>query len=261
MMHVFCLGPLAVGRGPAPFVAFVGTAERVEKPVFAESEDACFAEVRRRHPKDTIACEPELAEVGRAFAMEPAPVPERMRALRAGIALTLASGHTLAPSLAPPVLMELIAASADFLAAHPWERFDSETLLHARVDGVFKGTWEASVLGSGGSEYGVGLYPQRGTHAQMHAVRSDADARRLRANLTTMGVTFEDEPTYAARAIEEHIGVAFVPVALRIENGKMRGVEAKHALVLAAALRAAASAERVGVAGVAKQTARVELAP
>jgi hypothetical protein len=261
MMHVFCLGPLAVGRGPAPFVAFFGTEDRVEQPVFAESEEACFAEVRRRHPKDAITCVPELAEAGRAFAMEPAPIPERMRTLRAGIALTLASGHTLAPSVTPPVLIELVAASADFLAAQPWERFDSEALLHARVDGVFKGTWEASVLGSAGREYGVGLYPQLGTHAQMHAVRSDADAKRLRAKLTTMGVTFEDEPAYAARAIEAHTGVAFVPVVLRVDSGKMRGVEAKHALVLAAALRAAASSDRVGVASVAKLTARVELAP
>jgi len=261
MMHVFCLGPIAVGRGPAAFVAFFGTADHVEKPVFAESEDACFAEIRRRHPNDAIACEPELAEVGRAFAMEPAPLPERMRTLRAAIALTLASGQTLAPSVAPAVITEFIAASADFLAAQPWERFDSEALLHARVDGVFKGTWEVSVLGSEGSEYGIGLYPQPGTHAQISAVRNEADAKRVRAKFTTMGVTFEDEPAYAARAIEEHTGVAFVPVALRVENGKVRGVEAKHALVLAAALRAAANDDRVGVASVAKLTARVELAP
>jgi len=255
--YVFALGPLEAHDGAA-FLACVFAEGRMEQPIFAASEQDCFAEVRRRHPSARMHCEPDLGRLGARFGFEPAALPDDVRAVRAGIAVNLAS-RGLAPSVAPPVIMELLAASRDFLAVEAWSRFDSNALLFAHVEGAITAKWEASVLGSGGQEYGVGLYLDPGAHARMLSARSEAAAAQLRARMSALSITFEDEPGYAAFAIEELTGIGFVPVPVRVDKGKLRPMEAKPALALSACMRAAASKDRVGTASAGNVKVRVSL--
>jgi len=114
-------------------------------------------------------------------------------------------------------------------------------------------------LGSGGQEYGIGLYLDRGTHAKMHAARTPEAAAQVRKGLSTIAVTFDPEPAFAAEAIGALTGMPFVPVALFVDKGRMRPVEGKHLVVLAACLRAAASSDGIAEVRVAKSRARVTL--
>ncbi len=258
MIQVFCLGPIEFDNDPDAFVAFSFEDEQMHEPIFALSVAECFAQLREQHPKDAIYCEPEHAKVGKQFGMKSRALSEGMTMARAGLAMTLASGDSIAP-VAPPVLLELLVASTEFLAPEAWQRFDSEALLHAQIEGAIDATWEASVMGSGDYEYGVSLYCELGTHARMLATRDELEAQRVMSRASTVGITFDDEPEYAARAIGELTRIPFVPVPMHVEGGRLRPVDAEHLLVLAATLRAAASPDRAGTAGLDDLSVRVTL--
>lgn len=260
MIHVFCLGPIGVERGPSAVAAFVFTRDRMEAPVFAESEAECLQRIRAQHPEGPRYCEPALANLGKRLGFEPRELDDELLTARAGLAFNLASVGTVAPTVSPPAVVELLQASTDFFAAEAWLRFDSEALVRVAVEGVMNATWEASILGSAGQEFGIGIYLEPGTHARMRAAaRNPVAAAALRASLSTFSVTFEDAPSYAVEAIAERTGIPFVPVLMRVEKGRMRPAEPKHVVVLAAALRAAASEDLVGTAAAGNVRAGVSL--
>jgi hypothetical protein len=259
MIQVFCLGPIEVERGPSAVAGFAFTKDRMEEPVFAASEEECLARMRDQYRGAVMYCEPSLGKLGRRLGYEPRALDDHLLTARAGLAFNLSMGHTVAATVKPPVVFELLQASAAFVAAEAWDRFDSDALVHVTAEGAMKGRWEASILGSAGQEFGIGIYLDPGTFARIHAVRDAAAGAALRAKLSTFSITFDQFPAFAVEAIEARTGVPFVPVPLRVEKGKMRPAEPKHLVVLAACLRAAASDDLVGTAAVANVQARVAI--
>ena len=132
---VFCLGPIEARDGSA-FAAFAFANGRMQQPVFAANERACLAELRRRHQGATLCCEPELADVADALGLEVRELPDDVLAVRAGMAVQLAIGHAFAPTVKPAFVMELIAASREFLASvsnprleKPFDRAELDAVL------------------------------------------------------------------------------------------------------------------------------------
>jgi hypothetical protein len=234
---VFCLGPI-IARDGSEFAAFAFANGRLLQPVFAPSEGACLAEMRRRHPTATYE------------------LPHEALSVRAAIAVQLAIGHAFAPTVKPAFVNELLAAAREFFESRAWTRYDSNALLHARVEGAMSAMWECSVLGSYGQEFGIGVYLDPGTHARVHRKQ---DHTELTRQVSAMSITFDPEPAWAARAVEDLTKIPFVPVPMRAEKGRHKAMEGKQLLALSACLRAAASEEGLGAAAADNARVRVTL--
>jgi hypothetical protein len=245
MLHAFCLGPVEVDRGGSTFFGVAVVDGRMEPPVIGATVAACLKEMRRRHPEGPHLCDLSLQHDAIDVGFMPFPLPDDLVPVRAGLALTLAQGRTLAPAIPPSVVMELLAACGEFLASGPWQRIDSDEPLHAVIEGAVRGTWEASILGSAGRELGIGLYPTLGTHALVRA-SGGAPTPEVRKKFSTVAVTFDSHPEFAVEAIGAHIGADLVPSLMRMERGKNVPMKAQEVMVLAAALRAAAAPDRIG---------------
>jgi hypothetical protein len=182
-------------------------------------------------------------------------LPDWVLAAKASLAMTLCWGPMAGRGgpLHPDYALELLAAGGAFCAAAPWRYFANEFPLTLQIDGE---PFEASVMGAGGQEFGVALYPGKGGLKRL----LDTDDPRA---VDSLAVTFDEEPHWAAEAAIALVPpIAGVPIPIQLER-RMPGVPAPRGLLqLAAALEAVSQIspdQREASAAVEVDGARVEV--
>ena len=239
MVHVFRLGPLDVGGRKA--YAYGGGADgELIPPAVAHSDAKGLGAIAERFAGRPLRCEPSLAQAGRPLGFEPAELPEEALLPRA----TLAYGLALGPAAGRPgmdVLVRFLEACSEFWSSRPWELIESDeavpvTLVESGRDRAA----EASVMGLGGEQFGAALYDEPGS---IRRVADLVTAGRMKeaSRVSALAVTFDEEPAWAAAALDDAFGLPRVPVPLRVRKGKAGAATTDELLEAAALLEALAT--------------------
>jgi hypothetical protein len=220
MLHVFRLGPIPI-QGRSVF-AYAGFGEQGPlKPQLAHSDAEGLRALAAAGGEQPLRCEPALAEAGRPFGFEPAPLPESILMARAALAYGLALGPA-AGRPEPEVFASFLEACASFWRARPWELFDSiEALPATLATAGWTRSGEASVLGSGGREYGVALYDERDAIRRVASLMERGRMKESR-RFDALAITFDEEPGWAASAIEDAFGLPRLPESAAAREARER---------------------------------------
>ncbi len=239
MVHVFRLGPLEVGGRKSYAYCGLDADNRLIPPEITHTDAKGLGALAKRYAGQPVRCEPALAEAARPFGFEPAPLPEAAGLPRA----TLAYGLALGPMAGRPkmdVLVRFLEACAVFWNARPWELMESEEPIPVTLteNGRTRRA-EASVMGAGGREYGVAMYDEPGSIHRVAALVSEGRMKETR-HVSALAVTFDEEPAWAAAALEDEFGLPRLPVPIRVRKGKGGPATTEELLDAAALLEAVA---------------------
>lgn len=238
MIYAFQLGPIPTGEGDAHFFLTVNEQGFVEPLSSKDAQQALWALAGRAGGAANVRCHPNLAAAGKELGIQSAPVPPQARDAIVGLALAMAYGSDVSPD--PAALQELFHASLAYFEAAPWERWHSgQPIAIAVSSGGKRTTYEASVLGAGGEEYGLALYSRKGAIAEVERL---VEAGRFEdgMNIDSLALLFDEEPAFAAKALREAVGFELVPLPMKIRKGRSAKLRTSELLTLAAALRAVA---------------------
>jgi hypothetical protein len=240
MVHVFRLGPFQAGNRDA--YAFGGIDEHgaLVPPEVVHSEAEGLSAFAKRFATGPLRCEPSLAAAGRPLGFEPSDLPESALRPRA----ILAFGLALGPSAGRPDMFtfeRFLDACATFWRAEPWEVIDSDLPIRVELTvGSKRRVSEASVMGGGGTEFGLALYDEPGS---IDRVASAIEEGRMKeaGRVAAAAVTFDAEPTWAAKAFDDAFTLPRLPVPIRVRKGKPTSPTNEDLHALAAVLEAVAA--------------------
>lgn len=94
-------------------------------------------------------------------------------------------------------------------------------------------------MGSGGQEYGIALYEEKGAIAKLSRLFDDGRVHEA-AKIRSIAVTMDDEPLWAIKAMKDAFGLARLPVTMKVARGAPGPVDATDLATLATALMAVA---------------------
>lgn len=240
--YVFKLGPIDMGQDGRTSVYVAVAADGELLPPVVERKDAQGLEALARALEGRPRyCEARLARAGAPFGYSARPMPTSVAKLRAVLAVQAFWGPE-ANALLPPELVDaLVTALAELIREEPWERWTNEEVFTAHLDGSVKGARELSVMGGGGQEFGFALFDREGSVERM--VLSGPPGGGVDVLVPdSLGVTLEDEPSWAVKAVQQVTGLPFVPVLTRIQRNTARLATAEEMLVASAVARALAAA-------------------
>jgi hypothetical protein len=239
MVHVFRLGPLEVGGRKAHAYCGLDADGALIPPEITHTDAKGLGALAKRYAGQPLRCEPALAEAARPFGFEPAPLPEAALLPRA----TLAYGLALGPMAGRPqldVLIRFLEACAAFWSARPWELFGSDDPVPvALTERGRTRKAEASVMGAAGQEFGVALYDEPGAIRRVAALVTAGRMKETR-DVSALAVTFDEEPAWAATALDAAFGLPRLPVPIRVRRGKGGPATTEELLDAAALLVAVA---------------------
>jgi len=236
VLYVFKLGPVSTTEGR--FNVHVGVTEQGVVPaVFGKSDSEALAELKSCVYGEELRCERRLARVGRALGFKSAPMPEFALQPRAMLALSLANSRLDAKDT--DVIELLISACAIFVDQRTWERFSDQDPVQVTVSGALDASFEASIMGGAGYEYGLALYFRRGAMGRVADAMDRDDIESARQE-DCLAVTLDSKPRFAVKAIVEAFGLGAVPVAYRVRGGQLEMPSRVEMLALGAAVRAVA---------------------
>jgi hypothetical protein len=253
MLYAVKIGPIPTGEGDATFYCGFEE-EQLHPPVLAESDTDGLRRVAAQAPGADLRCDPALAKAGKKLGFEPAEAPEFAKAGTVAMLTALAAGPH-GESLGSPLgLYALAVAASRFETSAPWTLWHDEQPIEVTFSGAFKGTYEASILGNGGQEFGVALYAEKGALAKVAAFVEAKKMDQARA-MDSLAMIFDDEPEFAVDLFERLLGLPAIPIAIRLAGGRPEAVHEEEVLALAAALNAVAALhprarEVIGDAGV-----------
>src|SRR6266545_2154520 len=225
MVHIFRLGPLEVGGRKAYAYCGLDADGALIPPEITHTDAKGLGALAKRYAGQPIRCEP--------------PLPESALLPRA----TLAYGLALGPMAGRPkmdVLVRFLEACAAFWNARPWELMESGEPIPVTL--TEKGRTrhaEASVMGAGGQEFGVALYDEPGSIQRVSALMAEGRMKETR-HVSALAVTFDEEPAWAAAALDDEFGLPRQPVPIRVRNGKGGPATTEDLLDAAALLEAVA---------------------
>jgi hypothetical protein len=236
MVHVFRLGPLEVGGRKAYAYCGLDADGALIPPEITHTDAKGLGALAKRYAGQPIRCEPALAEAARPFGFEPTPLPEAALLPRA----TLAYGLALGPMAGRPqldVLIRFLEACAAFWRARPWELFGSDDPVPVALTEGRTRKAEASVMGAAGQEFGVALYDEPGSIRRVAALVTAGRMKETRG-VSALAVTFDEEPPWAATALDGAFGLPRLPVPIRVRKGKGGPATTEELLDAAALLEA-----------------------
>jgi SEC-C motif-containing protein len=240
MVHVFRLGPLDVGGRKAFAYGGIDTNGEPIQPEVAHTDAKGLGAIAKRFAGQPLRCEPALADAARPLGFEPAPLPGSALLPRA----TLAYGLALGPAAGQPtmdVVIRFLEACAEFWSSQPWELIESDEAVSVALTerGRTRET-EASVMGAGGEQFGVALYDEPGS---IRRVADLVTAGRMKdaSRVSALAVTFDEEPAWAAAALDDAFGLPRLPVPIRVSRGKGGTATTEELLDAAAVLEALAA--------------------
>lgn len=233
MLYAFKLGPIHTGDGETTGF-FAMTEDRALEPRFGRAATA-LREFAQLGAGAELRCEASLAKVGKPFGFVAASAPEWAAEPRALLAFGLALGGA-APAPNGPIV-DFLDATAAFIRAAPWRYWDNGHVIDVCVTRDAKSTaYEGCIMGAGGLEFGLALYPEKGSIARLNRIRSPRDARKIES----IAVTMDDEPAWAVAALEEAFGLDGVPVPIRLAKGRSGPARPDDLATLVIAMRAIA---------------------
>lgn len=239
LLHAFRLGPLEFPEGDQFVYAALGDDGPVQ-PVFAPDDERGLRDLVAETGIGAVVCESALATAARKLGLRTGQLPPQVLRFRASLAMALALGPE-ATTVDARVLDELVGAFARFWKARTWERFDSDLAVPVKV--AARGrlpAHEASVMGMGGEQFGLALYPGTGSVARMTRLVDEDRMDEVR-QIESISVTFEDEPPFVRRAMKDAHGMPGFPMPLVVRRGEVRVASTADVQVLTAALDAFAS--------------------
>jgi hypothetical protein len=235
MLYAFRLGPVETDEGDV--MTYVGmTPDEALPPLFAERPTEALKSLADQAEGHELRCETSLARAGKALGFEPAKPPAWVAVPRALLAFGLALGNASAGLHGGPA-EEFLAASAAFMKAKPWRHWDNRDVVDIAVSGLRNKQYEASIMGSGGEEYGVALYEEKGAIEKLARLFEQGRIAEA-ASLRSIAVTMDDEPIWAVKAMKDAFGLARLPVPIKVARGAPGPVDIVDLATLAAALRA-----------------------
>lgn len=239
MRFAIKLGPVETGEGRINVYTAVGEAG-VTPPVLARRDLDGLRQLAEQAPGEELRCEPGLAGAARTLGLSFGPLPEPVLRERGLLAVVLALGDLVGRAGDLEALLALVLAGAAFWRARPWRHWYNIQALDVEVSGALARRFEGSILGNGGQEYGVALYARKGALRRVSALVLEGRMEEA-AYLPAIGVTMDDGPRYAVKALEDAFDLPRVPVPMKIRRGGAGPVAARELAVLAAALRAVAA--------------------
>jgi hypothetical protein len=245
MLFALRLGPVETNTGPIR-IYFGGTDdELLVRPCAAASDAEGLRILKERVMSGPFLCEEALALAGRAHGFAVAEPPAWLLKQRAALAVSMANRRSL-DGVAPTAILEMLDASVAFWRAEPWRHIDSDDTLHARLVSPTNSTYEASILGSAGQEFGMALYEGKNALATIRRAKAEPAAAK---KIHSLAITYDAHPEFVLDALDGAYEVSGVPVPMRIEAGKLKPLSTSEVLVIAAALRAAAQFTKGAVRG------------
>lgn len=232
MLYAFKLGPVRTGEGE--MTAFFGlTPERALEARFGSATTALKAFAKESGSKE-LRCDPSLERVGKPLGFVVDAPPEWAAGPRAILAFGLALGEMAPPQNSP--LAAFLEATRSFLEAEPWRYFDNADVIDVRVTRAGKTkTYEGCVMGCGGMEFGLALYPEKGSIARLQ------DASNEQAlSIDSIALTLDGEPTWACDALMDGFGIDGLPVPIHLAKRRPQRATPEDIATLAVALRAVA---------------------
>jgi hypothetical protein len=236
MLYAIKLGPIETDEGRVH--AYVGIREdgSLASPVLEyRDKDALRTLAARESPGETLLCEARLARAGQAFGFVAAEAPAWVPMPRAALATVLALGPAIMPG-DPDALHMLFHGAAEFWRAKPWRHWSDADPIELVLTGAVERRFEAALMGAGGMEYGVALYPRAGA---LERIARRVDARRMHEAMRedTLAVTFDAEPKFAVTALKQAYGLARMPAPVRLERGGLVPLEGLDLAILGGTLR------------------------
>jgi hypothetical protein len=237
MLYAFKLGPIETGDGF--FTTYVGmTPDEAFPPMSANSPTDALRSLAEQANGHDLRCEPSLARAGKTLGFEAAKAPDWVAFPRATLAFGLALGNSGAKLLGAPI-PEFLAASAAFMKARPWRHWANGDIVDVRVTGLREKQYETSIMGSGGQEYGIALYEEKGAISKLSRLYDEGRVHEA-PNIRSIAVTMDDEPAWAIKAMKEAFGLARLPIPMKVARGAPGPVDAIDLATLATALLAVA---------------------
>ncbi|WP_164010730.1 hypothetical protein [Pyxidicoccus trucidator] len=240
--YVFKLGPIDthLDRRAALYVAATSDGA-VLPPVLGRRDAEGLEALARGLEGRKRYCEGRLARAGAAFGYASRRMPSALAKLRAVLAVHLYWGPDAPSDLAPERMDALLSGFADLIREAPWELWTNEEVFTVHLEGAVQGTREVSVMGGGGSEFGFALFDRSGSVERM--AMSGPPREGLDVLIPdSLGVTLEDEPSWAVKAVQQAFGLPFVPEVMRIQRNTPRLANVEELLEAAAVARALALA-------------------
>lgn len=227
------IGPLALDAKHAHAYAAFGQGGLAM--VIEDSDAKGLAALTHQCKKESLVCEPALAQIAAARGLQVAELPPPARRLKAGLAVSLDHGPSL-ENVSPSLIFELIEATVAFDAAKPWQVFAADEPLSVQIEPKGR-EFEGCVLGADGDEFGLALYHHPGSIARVQAFVAEGRPESA-ASLACTTVLLADEGACSVGAVAELTGVSLAPQVHHISQGGLRAAGPDDLAVLIAGLRA-----------------------
>jgi hypothetical protein len=240
--YVFKLGPIETRMDGYASLYVAATSEgEVLPPVLGRKDVEGLTELSRQLGGRKRYCERRLVRVGAALGFTARPMPAALARLRAGLALQAYWGPEKPEALHLDLMDLLLESAVALIRAGPWDLWTDEEIFPVHLEGSAPGTRELSVLGAGENEYGFVLFDRPGSMERL-ALTGPFGKKVDLLVPDSLGLTLEDEPPWAVKAVQEVTALPFLPEVIRFQRNMPRPATAEEVLVAAVVARALASA-------------------
>jgi hypothetical protein len=238
MLYAVKIGPVPTREGPATF--YCGFEDNiVHPPIMADSDLAALRQLAAKASSDDLQCDQALSKAAKKAGFTVSEAPEWVRAQAVAMVISLAC-RSVSGIGSPLLLYGLATAAARFKVAAPWTRWDDNQALEVSFSGGFRGRYEAAILGRGGTAIGLAIYPEKGAAAKAAKLVASGKGAKAR-KLDSLALIFDDEISFATDLLHRLIGIASVPLAMKLKNGEMKDITDGEILALASTLNGAAA--------------------
>lgn len=240
--YVFKLGPIETRMDGRASIYVAATSDgEVLSPVLGRKDLEALTELSRLLGSRKRFCERRLVRVGAALGFTARPMPAALARLRAGLALQAYWGPETPEAMHLDLMDLLLESAVALIRAGPWELWTDEEIFPVHLEGSAPATRELSVLGGGQNEYGFVLFDRPGSMERL-ALTGPFGKKVDLLVPDSLGLTLEDEPPWAVKAVQEVTALPFLPEVLRLQRNMPRPATAEEVLVVAVVARALASA-------------------
>lgn len=196
VFYVFKLGSVPTDVGS--FDLYIGMRDGWIAPMVSSvTESEALRQLAQQGRGCDLQCEPQLTRAGRKHGFTAAAAPDWAIAVRCGITICMALGPSMKPDAMRPAY-ELAKSSKHFFAGAPWRHWHADLPLTFEVSGLVDRTFEGCIMGSGGGEFGVALYEEKGALEKIVAL-GKAGRQKDAAQLKCIAVTFNEVPARSSR--------------------------------------------------------------
>lgn len=213
---LFRIGPIDTREGPVNCYYVIPGHEKANAFV-ARDDHAGLTQVVAEFKPDEVQCEPALASAAAKFGIMPGEITPA-RAHQIGmVAFEMALRGKVALLKHEGLFYQFGKAAAGFWTAQPWRHAFAEHTLDVEISGSVDARLEGAVLGRGGKEFGVTLYPEKGSRQRIRELA--AQGRQLAAaTIATLGVGLSDGKEYLLDAMDRAYGLRRIPEPFKVHE-------------------------------------------